>query len=182
MTELEILIDDLQNADLEQRYSACKSLRAQDELPPFAMDALQEAATDPEPLVSATAHMALLRHQSQSADSYTLSEPYQLPRPYTSLEILKCIVLSVVIGLLTIPLINIINDDRLNDLWFISFPAVLLAGYISYLSFEDDGQRRLLAILSSLTVGLANRHHQLLAPIRIILIGSLRLSRVLIHP
>jgi hypothetical protein len=96
----------------------------------------------------------LRRHEPESADPYLLNEPYQFPRPYTSQEILKCLALSVVIGLLTIPLINIINDDRLNDLWFISFPAVLLAGYISYLSFEDDGQRRLLAILSSLTVGL----------------------------
>jgi len=154
LTEIEKLIDDLQSADLEQRYSACKSLRAQEQLPPFAVDALQEAATDPEPLISATAHMALLHHQSQSADSDMLSEPDLLPRPYTPLEILISLILCAVIALLTIPLISILLDERINDLWFIALPVIFIAGYISYINFEDNQQQRFIALLSSIAVGL----------------------------
>ena len=154
MADIEILIDDLQSADLEQRYSACKILRAQDQLPPFAVNALQEAATDPEPLISATAHMALLHHQSQSADTYTLSEPDLLPRPYTSLEILKSLILCAVIALLTIPLISILLDERVIDLWFIALPVIFFAGYISYINFEDHQQQPFIALLSSIAVGL----------------------------
>lgn len=155
MADIGILIHDLQNADLEDRYAACKSLWEQDQLPPEAVNALQEAAADPEPLVSVTARRALLRHEPRAADPDPIDElNLDLQRPFTSREIFQIIALSVVIALLTIPLISIIFDDRFNDLWFISFPTLFLAGYISYLSFKDGRQRRLLAILSSAALGL----------------------------
>jgi hypothetical protein len=172
MAEIEMLIDDLQSADLEQRYSACKSLRAQDQLPLFAVEALQIASTDPEPLISATAHMALLTHQSQFADWYTLDEPDLLPGPYTSQEILKILILSAVIALLTIPLISILLDERINDLWFIALPVIFIAGYVSYINFEDHHQQRFIALLSSIAVGL------LIGTISFLLLSILFLSGV----
>ena len=152
MTDIDIRIQELESTDLEQRYGAIKKLREQDELPLEAVDALQEATTDPEPLISAMAYLALLQHDPQPATPYPTNDLQQ--DPYTSREKIKGLALSAVIAILIIPLINIILDDRLNDLWFIAPLAVLLAGYIAYISFEDDGHRRLLAILSSAAIGL----------------------------
>ena len=153
MPEFEILIEDLKSSDLELRYLACKSLRAQGQLPPEAVNALQEASADPEPLVSGTAQLALLRHESRTVDPNLMSEYFlDYQQTYNSREIFTCLILVVVIVLLTIPLINIILDDRLNDLWFISLPTLLIAGYISHLSYEDGQQRPVLAVLTSLAV------------------------------
>jgi hypothetical protein len=155
MTDIDILIHKLHSDDLEQRYFAVKSLREQDQLPLEAVNALQIASDDPEPLVSAAAHMALLDFESRSDSSYAFNEPYpDFERPYSTREIITGLILGTVIVLLTIPLINIIIDDRLNDLWFVSLPAILIAGYISHLSFKDSRQRPLITILSSLAVGL----------------------------
>jgi hypothetical protein len=153
MTDIEIFIQNLNSPDLEQRYFACKNLRKQDQLPPEAVNALHKAAADSDPLVSTTAEMALLQYEPRQIDPILTDDSYiEFQAPYTSREIITCLVLSVVIALLTIPLISIITDDRLNDLWFISVPTLLIAGYISHLSYEDGRQRPVLAVLTSLAV------------------------------
>lgn len=155
MTDFELFINNLNSPNLERRYLACKALREQEQLSPEAVLALQGATADPEPLVSATAEMALLQHKSHHLDPILTDETITtFQHPYTSREIFTCLVLSVVIVLLTIPLVTIITDDRLNDLWFISLPTLLIAGYISHLSYVDLRQRPILAVLTTLAVGL----------------------------
>ncbi len=155
MTEINNLIEDLSSPDLEQRYFACKNLQGQNELPLEAIYALQEATNDPEPLVSAIAQLILLKHESHVEDSNFNYEPLlDIHSPYRSWELITGLVLCIIIVLLTIPVINIILDDRLNDLWFISLPTLLIAGYLSYLSYQDGRLRPMLALLSSIVVGM----------------------------
>jgi hypothetical protein len=155
MTDLAHLIQDLHDPDLEHRYDACKSLQHQAQLPRAALLALQQACQDPEPLISVTAYRALQRHDPGLLDPYPQDEPYRdLQRPYTTQEIILSLVLSAVILLLAFPLISILADDRFHRLWFISLPALLLAGFLAYLSFQQSKQRHLVAVLSSIIVGL----------------------------
>jgi hypothetical protein len=155
MTDIAQLIQDLQIPDLEQRYSACKSLQEQAQLPPEAVQALQEASQDPEPLISCAANRALQRHEPHPADPYSLDEPYLgFREPVCPLEIIESLVLFTVIALLTVPLMRIMVDERLNDLWFLSLPAMFLAGFAAYLTYQVYKPRHLIAALSSIAVGL----------------------------
>ncbi|MHA2403445.1 MAG: hypothetical protein ACXADH_10685, partial [Candidatus Kariarchaeaceae archaeon] len=67
MANIEKLIQDLQSDDLVTRYNACKQLESEPQLPEGAIQALQIASKDPDPLISVTANRALEVHKSEIA-------------------------------------------------------------------------------------------------------------------
>ena len=78
MANIEQLIQDLQSDDLETRYNACKQLENEPELTEDAIEALQEATEDPDPLISVAANRALEAHKLEIKD-FAQKESAQIP-------------------------------------------------------------------------------------------------------
>lgn len=66
MANIDKLIKDLQSDSIEIRYNACKQLGNEQDLSKEAIKALRVAASDPEPLIAATANKALGNYEGEA--------------------------------------------------------------------------------------------------------------------